>query len=1152
MSALPPDDPFQGPFLGGSWDSLHEQARSAYIDGELALAAAFEEEASVAPEATEAQIASSLMHRARCLDELDRHAEELAEYDHVIQRFQESEDPEVQSWVSQALINRGITLSQEHLHARAIEDFDLVIARWQDAQSPELAYEVSRAFHFRGLSLASLGRHEEAAVAFQQALARLQEDVEEAEFIARIHFNLGRSLIILGRGEEALQGLEAMLQRHLEAVDPDRRNLAARALMGKAFLLFELKRHEEEITLYDLITERFEGDPDMQEFIARALFERAIALGCLGRREDEIAQYAALAHRFENAEDPTLRLFAAKARVNRGCTLHAMGLREEALGVLNPLAAAFEDAPYLLDQTARALGEKASILDSLGRHEEELKAYDELITRLGDPLEASLARRVAFAYSDKAITLRSLNRLEEAMATLNTVIDRFGDDTRTDLADPLAAILREKSGLLDHTGRHEEELQVYGRLLALYEQMKEDTPRLSQALWARALTLRQLGRFVEAEQALAEIADRFASSETAVTRSKAPAALLEIGILQRNQNRLEEAEAIHRKALVFLEDADPEVRLEAAKSAVNLANILRRQDRDEEALAFTEAFLQREGAWDELLEPTIRMSSTKASILEDMGRREETCSIYRSLVDRFANHPDSEIRSQIVEQLFNLAIAHSERDDPKEELATYFELLQRFGSDQQLNEDAQEWIASAMLNQACVLHKLDCTAEALEALGQLMKTFGSNPERSDEISRGLRERASILDDLGRHEEEIAAYDELIQRYEGEEDSDLRRRTIRSLLDRGLTMGELDRPEDELASYSRLAELCAQTPENQEELAPMLAQSLVNAAEVLADQGRYDVALSTLERLLAMNSEDPNVAHQQGEGLRQKAALLDGTGESAQAMAVHDEIFRRFQTREAPEQRAWAAGALFDKALTYANEDKTKEEVAAYELLIQTFGTGENLEMEEVQEWVAKALLNQALEREIQDEPEAAMEIYRQILSRYPNAELDELRAQVAKAYGLLGILLEEQGRRTEAQTIFHEALEKFRNDDDDDVLSELALSIRGRIHIDTLAAKADILRATAPMKTRLLQLAQELDHAITLREDEGDECAWSLERAYLLYLAGDEDSAQEVIQEALEDYEEDELPDGTWTEGPKIPADQAFRKLLEKAWKERE
>ena len=59
---------------------------------------------------------------------------------------------------------------------------------------------------------------------------------------------------------------------------------------------------------------------------------------------------------------------------------------------------------------------RASRLGALGRSEDELGVYDEVVARFGDATEPALREQVAKALVNKGVTLGELERSEEAVA----------------------------------------------------------------------------------------------------------------------------------------------------------------------------------------------------------------------------------------------------------------------------------------------------------------------------------------------------------------------------------------------------------------------------------------------------------------------------------------------------------------------------------------------------------------------------------------------------------------------------------------------------------------------------------------------------------------------------------------------------------------
>jgi tetratricopeptide (TPR) repeat protein len=105
--------------------------------------------------------------------------------------------------------------------------------------------------------------------------------------------------------------------------------------------------------------------------------------------------------RFGSVTEPALREQVAKALYDKGITLNQLGRSEEAVAVYDDLLARFGTAaePELRRQVAKALYDKGFTLDQLGRSEEAIAVYDDLLARFGSVTEPALREQVARAKS---------------------------------------------------------------------------------------------------------------------------------------------------------------------------------------------------------------------------------------------------------------------------------------------------------------------------------------------------------------------------------------------------------------------------------------------------------------------------------------------------------------------------------------------------------------------------------------------------------------------------------------------------------------------------------------------------------------------------------------------------------------------------------
>ncbi len=80
-------------------------------------------------------------------------------------------------------------------------------------------------------------------------------------------------------------------------------------------------------------------------------------------------------------------------------------------------------------QIAQALFNKGVTLGALGRSEDELAVYDDLLVRFGDSSAPAIQEQVAMALRNKGVTLGALGRSEDALAVCDDLLARFGDSS---------------------------------------------------------------------------------------------------------------------------------------------------------------------------------------------------------------------------------------------------------------------------------------------------------------------------------------------------------------------------------------------------------------------------------------------------------------------------------------------------------------------------------------------------------------------------------------------------------------------------------------------------------------------------------------------------------------------------------------------------
>ena len=218
-----------------------------------------------------------------------------------------------------------------------------------------------------------------------------------------------------------------------------------------------------------------------------------------------------------SARRPSCRCANRSPRLSstRGSRSAQLGRSEDAIAVYDDLLARFGTATELplREQVAKALVDKGVTLGTLGRSEEAIAVYDDLLARFGTATELPLRERVAKALFSKGVTLDELGRSEDAIAVFDDLLARFG--TATELREQVANALVSKGVALDKLGRSEDAIAVFDDLLARFGTATELREQVANALVNKGVALDKLGR---SEDAIAVYDDLLARFGTATDR----------------------------------------------------------------------------------------------------------------------------------------------------------------------------------------------------------------------------------------------------------------------------------------------------------------------------------------------------------------------------------------------------------------------------------------------------------------------------------------------------------------------------------------------------------------------------------------------------------------------------------------------------------
>lgn len=277
-------------------------------------------------------------------------------------------------------------------------------------------------------------------------------------------------------------------------------------------------------------------------------------------------------------------------------------------------------------------------------------------------------------------------------------------------------------------------------------------------------------------------------------------------------------------------------------------------------------------------------------------------------------------------------------------------------------------VVLAMNLKASGLRKLERARDAIACYDDMIRRFASVTETpvEDVISSAMLYRAWLVGDLGRQDEEIAAYDALVARY-GENHLLEVSHTILDALS-----GKL-RCYREQEDYEKAVEVCDEIIRRYyfdpgDGIAERVARTMIRRGNLLNKLGRTVEELASYDQVLEIYGgfDEPDVRIHVAKSLMFKAVSLGDADQVGAEMQCYEEVLRRYADDPADEVRAVAADALIHKGMSLgaiaedAAEDtgvrEVDAEIACYDEVLARYGADESIHLKRT---VAEALLHKA-------------------------------------------------------------------------------------------------------------------------------------------------------------------------------------------------
>ncbi len=523
-------------------------------------------------------------------------------------------------------------------------------------------------------------------------------------------------------GVERVRAYEDLIEVLDTSGDPRLTHLVGATALRKAVALGNLGRIDEELTTYDEIMTRVGID---EELMASALVGKALALTKVERGAEAVVAWEKTVQFLDEMGGLMTRERVAAALVGKALQLGRVGRSDDAVVVWDEVVSRYgrSNAAGLKDQVAAALAGKALTLSKEGQNEEVVAVYDEIINRYEGSADPSLCQWVAVALVSKGLGLSSMGRPESSLPVYEEVIVRWGATDELLMEQWVAIALVNKGAALGLLHRTDEAVLAFDEVIGRYGERGElrFCEQVARALFSKGQIFEESNRSDLAVSAYDDVERRYGDRTESSLREQVATALVSKGTALKALKRSEDAvEAYEKVVRRYGGNEDLGVVKCVVSAMVGKVGVLSETDRQDEVVALCDEVMQRFGESEEssLNVGVARCLINKAVALSALGRSDEAAAAYDEVVERYGERHESSLCAWVAAALMGKGLM---MPDPDTALHAYQGVLDRYG--EKSDPSLDYWIALALVHKGLAMSAARRREEALAAYDEVVRRF---------------------------------------------------------------------------------------------------------------------------------------------------------------------------------------------------------------------------------------------------------------------------------------------------------------------------------------------------------------------------------------------------------------------------------------------
>jgi tetratricopeptide (TPR) repeat protein len=243
--------------------------------------------------------------------------------------------------------------------------------------------------------------------------------------------------------------------------------------------------------------------------------DEIVALRAKGRISDAIARADEIAQRYEASEEARERDLAFVALSLKAKMLATSGTKTAAIDVYSEMLRRFRSDADSPRHYVHALFSQGYELEGLGRVDEALACFDELLDEFGETPPPQQLEVVAKARLLRARLLAGWGRAESATNGYDDTVRRYRDESDAAVRVVVALALTYKAQLFASSGQAEQAIEIYDQVLGYVGGAAEPELRLREAvaLMDKGDLQRRLGQSTGASATFRIAVDRFSDDD---------------------------------------------------------------------------------------------------------------------------------------------------------------------------------------------------------------------------------------------------------------------------------------------------------------------------------------------------------------------------------------------------------------------------------------------------------------------------------------------------------------------------------------------------------------------------------------------------------------------------------------------------------------